>query len=87
MYVNIYVYDDIRIHHSNGISTYLVTNAQFPEAIRTLEPVTQLYVSIDAATPESLKDVDRPLFADYWERLLEVCTVYMSIHVHICLYL
>ena len=41
--------------HSNGVSTYLVTNAQFPDAIRTLQPVTQLYVSIDAATPEALK--------------------------------
>jgi wyosine [tRNA(Phe)-imidazoG37] synthetase (radical SAM superfamily) len=60
----------IDLLHSNGVSTYLVTNAQFPEAIRTLDPVTQLYVSIDAATPETLKDVDRPLFADYWERLL-----------------
>jgi len=28
--------------------------------------VTQLYVSVDAATKESLKAVDRPLFADFW---------------------
>jgi tRNA wybutosine-synthesizing protein 1 len=54
-----------------SVSTYLVTNAQFPDKIRALEPVTQLYVSIDAATPETLKDVDRPLFADFWERLLQ----------------
>ena len=60
----------LELLHSNGISSYLVTNAQFPDAIRTLAPVTQLYVSIDAATPEALKDVDRPLFADFWERLL-----------------
>jgi tRNA wybutosine-synthesizing protein 1 len=40
----------------------MVTNAQFPEAIASLIPVTQLYVSIDAATKESLKAVDRPLF-------------------------
>ena len=31
-------------------------------------PVTQLYVSVDAATPETLKAVDRPLFSDFWER-------------------
>ncbi len=31
-----------------------------------LVPVTQLYVSVDAATPETLKQVDRPLFSDYW---------------------
>lgn len=30
--------------------------------IEKLVPVTQLYVSIDAATKESLKAVDRPLF-------------------------
>lgn len=54
--------------HERGISTFLVTNAQFPEAIIALRPVTQLYVSVDAATPAALKAVDRPLFADYWER-------------------
>lgn len=45
-----------------------VTNAQFPDAIAALAPVTQLYVSVDAATPATLKAVDRPLFSDYWER-------------------
>ena len=43
---------------------------QFPEQIVTLKPVTQLYVSIDAATRDSLKAVDRPLFPDFWERYL-----------------
>merc|ERR1719199_362384 len=51
--------------HNRGISIFLVTNAQFPEAIHALNPVTQLYVSVDAATKESLKEVDRPLFADF----------------------
>lgn len=54
--------------HQRRISTFLVTNAQFPDRIEALTPVTQLYVSVDAATPESLKAVDRPLFSDYWER-------------------
>lgn len=35
-----------------------------------LEPVTQLYVSVDAATKDSLKKIDRPLFSDFWERFL-----------------
>lgn len=56
--------------HKRRISTFLVTNAQFPEAIVALNPVTQLYVSVDAATPEALKDVDRPLFRDFWERYI-----------------
>ena len=57
--------------HARRISTFLVTNAQFPGCIRTLKPVTQLYVSVDAATPEVLQKTDRPLFADFWERYIE----------------
>lgn len=56
--------------HSRRISTFLVTNAQFPEAIKALVPITQLYASVDAATPESLKAVDRPLFPDFWDRFV-----------------
>ncbi|KAK9867791.1 hypothetical protein WJX84_004895 [Apatococcus fuscideae] len=54
--------------HQRHISSFLVTNAQFPEQLRNLDPVTQLYVSVDAATRDSLKAVDRPLFKDFWER-------------------
>lgn len=54
-----------------SISTFMVTNAQYPEAIKNLRPVTQLYLSVDAPTKELLKEVDRPLFSDYWERLLQ----------------
>eukprot|EP00210_Caulerpa_lentillifera_P005773 g5520.t1 len=54
--------------HSRKISTFLVTNAQFPEKIEELTPVTQLYVSVDAATKDSLKSIDRPLFEDFWQR-------------------
>uniref|UniRef100_A0A7S2VUF2 tRNA 4-demethylwyosine synthase (AdoMet-dependent) n=1 Tax=Norrisiella sphaerica TaxID=552664 RepID=A0A7S2VUF2_9EUKA len=56
--------------HGKGISSFLVTNAQFPERIRNLNPCTQLYVSIDAATKDTLKAVDRPLFKDFWERFI-----------------
>ncbi|KDP38500.1 hypothetical protein JCGZ_04425 [Jatropha curcas] len=57
--------------HRRRISTFLVTNAQFPEKITMLKPVTQLYVSVDAATKESLKSIDRPLFGDFWERFID----------------
>ncbi|KAG0481416.1 hypothetical protein HPP92_012274 [Vanilla planifolia] len=57
--------------HGRHISTFLVTNAQFPDRIKMLKPVTQLYVSVDAATKESLKAVDRPLFGDFWERFID----------------
>ena len=35
-----------------------------------LQPVTQLYISVDASTKESLRQIDRPLFPDFWERFL-----------------
>jgi len=58
------------LHHRN-ISTFLVTNGQHPQSISTLIPITQLYVSVDAPTPETLVAIDRPLFNDAWERLQE----------------
>jgi tRNA wybutosine-synthesizing protein 1 len=54
--------------HDRRISSFLVTNAQFPQAILDLNPVTQLYVSVDASTKDALKEIDRPLFTDFWER-------------------
>ncbi|NXG70006.1 TYW1 synthase, partial [Baryphthengus martii] len=61
----------VRLLHQHSISSFLVTNAQFPDEIRSLEPVTQLYVSVDASTKESLKRIDRPLFKDFWQRFLD----------------
>jgi tRNA wybutosine-synthesizing protein 1 len=55
--------------HERKISTFLVTNGQHPTAIGTLRPITQLYVSVDAPTKQSLIEIDRPLFQDAWERL------------------
>lgn len=55
--------------NKEGVSTFLVTNAQYPEQIRDLNPVTQLYASLDAPEAQLLKEVDKPLFKDYWERL------------------
>ena len=55
--------------HKGKISTFLVTNAQYPEQIKNLKPITQLYISLDVATKDLLKNIDKPLFSDYWERL------------------
>ncbi|KAG5437485.1 hypothetical protein PCANB_000913 [Pneumocystis canis] len=60
----------IKMLHNRKISTFLVTNAQHPEALENIEQVTQLYLSIDASTKESLKKIDRPLFKDFWERFI-----------------
>ena len=59
----------IDLFHKEGISTFLVTNAQYPEQIKNLKLVTQLYISLDAPNKELLKKIDIPLFKDYWERL------------------
>lgn len=60
--------------HSRKISTFLVTNGQHPQAINEIRPITQLYVSVDAPTEESLIEIDRPLFNDAWDRLKESLT-------------
>uniref|UniRef100_A0A8C5LHH6 S-adenosyl-L-methionine-dependent tRNA 4-demethylwyosine synthase TYW1 n=1 Tax=Jaculus jaculus TaxID=51337 RepID=A0A8C5LHH6_JACJA len=61
----------LKLLHQCGISSFLVTNAQFPVEIKNLIPVTQLYVSVDASTKDSLKKIDRPLFKDFWQRFLD----------------
>uniref|UniRef100_G1PN63 tRNA 4-demethylwyosine synthase (AdoMet-dependent) n=1 Tax=Myotis lucifugus TaxID=59463 RepID=G1PN63_MYOLU len=64
----------LKLLHECKISSFLVTNAQFPVEIRlprNLKPVTQLYVSVDASTKDSLKKIDRPLFKDFWQRFLD----------------
>ncbi|MBT3262395.1 4-demethylwyosine synthase TYW1 [Candidatus Woesearchaeota archaeon] len=61
----------INNYHERGISTFLVTNAQYPDEIKKLTPVTQLYLSIDAPTKKLLKEIDNPLFEDYWERMIK----------------
>ncbi|KAG4934460.1 hypothetical protein JHK87_048462 [Glycine soja] len=66
--------------HKRRISTFLVTNAQFPEKIKSLKPITQLYVSVDAATKDSLKAIDRPLFGDFWERFIDSLTALKEKH-------
>lgn len=58
----------IDLFHKRGISTFLVTNAQYPEEIKKLRPITQLYISMDAPNKKLLKKIDKPLFKDFWER-------------------
>lgn len=66
-----FINEYLNLLHSKHISSFLVTNAQFPERIKNSQYITQLYVSVDAATKDSLKSIDRPLFRDYWERFLQ----------------
>ena len=63
--------------HNKSISTFLVTNATYPEQIKNLHPVTQLYISLDAPNKDLLREIDKPVFEDYWDRLLQSLN-YMS---------
>src|SRR3989344_8123418 len=42
--------------HKDNISTFLVTNSQYPDHVKNLKPITQLYLSVDAPTKELLKE-------------------------------
>ncbi len=62
--------DILKAFHKRRISTFLVTNAQYPEEIKLIDKCTQLYLSIDAPNKTLMEKIDRPLFDDFWERTL-----------------
>lgn len=72
----------IELLHEKEISSFLVCNAQHPEALRNIGKVTQLYVSIDAPTKQELKKVDRPLYKDFWERMIECLDIIKTVQSH-----
>ncbi|CAI4965830.1 CGH_3_HP_G0008950.mRNA.1.CDS.1 [Saccharomyces cerevisiae] len=72
----------IQLLHQKGITSFLVCNAQHPEALRNIVKVTQLYVSIDAPTKTELKKVDRPLYKDFWERMVECLEILKTVQHH-----
>jgi tRNA wybutosine-synthesizing protein 1 len=59
--------------HKRGKTSFLVTNGQHPEVLAKLAKdgnlPTQLYISLDATTPEDFKKINIPLNKDGWERL------------------
>ncbi len=60
----------IRKLHSRGFSTFVVSNGQLPEVLSSLEPPTQLYISVDAPNEQLFRQIDRPAFKDGWDRLM-----------------
>ncbi|MFC1728013.1 4-demethylwyosine synthase TYW1 [Nanoarchaeota archaeon] len=64
----------IELIHKKGKTTFLVTNGQYPEALKDLEP-TQFYVSIDAPNEELLKKIDRSAHQDSWQRLMKTLEI------------
>lgn len=60
----------LKAFHKRRVSTFLVTNSQYPEQMEKIEKVTQLYLSIDAPNKKLMKRIDNPLLDDYWERMI-----------------
>lgn len=71
--------------HKRKISTFLVTNSQYPKEIESIKNVTQLYLSIDAPNMELFKKVDRPLFEDYEQRILDSLDVLATRKYRTCI--
>ena len=72
----------VSLLHAQRISSFLVCNAQHPDQLAALNPVTQLYVSIDASNRDSLRKVDRPLHRDFWERFLRCLDILRERRFH-----
>ncbi|CEP62459.1 putative tRNA 4-demethylwyosine synthase LALA0_S05e06128g [Lachancea lanzarotensis] len=72
----------VKLLHQKRISSFLVCNAQHPQPLRDLGKVTQLYVSIDAPSKSELKKIDRPLYRDFWERMLECLEILKTSQSH-----
>lgn len=77
-----YISKFIELLHQKDITSFLVCNAQHPESLRSIGRVTQLYVSIDASTKSELKKVDRPLYKDFWERMMECLDIIRTVQSH-----
>lgn len=65
----------IKMLHEKGKTTFLVSNGLTPEIIKTIEPPTQLYVSIDAPNEELWKKIDRSSVKDGWNKLMETLDI------------
>lgn len=53
------------------MSSFLVTNAQLPDVLKSIEPPTQLYISLDAPNPILQKKITRAMHKDSWTRLMK----------------
>jgi len=65
-----YLPELIREFEKNGMTVFVVTNGTNPEMLRKIKP-TQLYMSLDAITPETYEEVCRPKNKNLWEKVTE----------------
>ncbi len=63
--------DLVEKFRSRGFTTFLVTNGQYPERLRGIRKLTNLYISLDAPDRSTYRRLDRPSLPDHWERLIE----------------
>lgn len=75
----------IDLFHKRKISTFLVTNGQYPELIKNLNNVTQLYLSLDAPNKELMKKIGNPIFEGYWERFNQSLKIFSNKKSRTCL--
>jgi tRNA wybutosine-synthesizing protein 1 len=59
----------IKLLHSNGKTTFVVSNGLLPEVLEKMEPPTQLYISLDAPTEKLFIKIDRSTVKDAWKKL------------------
>ncbi|WNY27856.1 hypothetical protein MmiEs2_00290 [Methanimicrococcus stummii] len=64
----------IQTYENAGMTVFLVTNGTQPEMLRKIRP-TQLYMSLDATTPEMYDEVCRPKSPRLWEKVTESLAV------------
>ncbi len=65
-----YLPELIEAYESEGLTVFLVTNGTNPDMLRKIRP-TQLYMSLDASTPEMYDEVCRPKSPHLWEKVME----------------
>ena len=61
----------IKLLKKRKSSVFVVSNGLEPEIIKTLEPPTQLYISLDAPTEELFLKIDRPMVKNAWSKLMK----------------
>lgn len=59
----------IKLLHSRGKTTFLVTNGMLPEVLEKLEMPTQLYLSLSVNNKNMFDSIHNPLHKDGWDRL------------------
>lgn len=60
----------VEAYEAQDMTVFVVTNGTRPEILRKIKP-TQLYMSLDATTPESYETICRPKNPKLWEKIQE----------------